>query len=209
MRANRSSGLNRGVSSCIEDPEIAAPDADVFWRGGTNPYVVHVRIAPIDDHDNHLEKFDINEFRCRKTVLRFADGPEHALLRTPQETVQLLARGSSICGSNMGATFEIHGLSRTRFAIAPLKTLARMKASRKSHDSGSWVDGCIRFRNDLIALDGSLHGATYRQIAMVIYGPDRVGEVWTSGSRFMKERMRRAVETGRYYMNGGYRKILG
>lgn len=60
----------------------------------------------------------------------------------------------------------------------------------------------------LIALDGHLEGRTYREIAEVLLGKDRVGTHWTDETRWMKSRVRRAVERGIALMNGGYRDLL-
>ena len=60
----------------------------------------------------------------------------------------------------------------------------------------------------LIALDGHIAGRSYREIAQVIYGVERVKDVWTSESQFLKDRVRRAVVRGIELMNGGYRDLL-
>jgi hypothetical protein len=65
-----------------------------------------------------------------------------------------------------------------------------------------------RLRQALLALDGSLAGASYRQIATTIFGEDRVSEEWSAASRFLKERIRRLVAKGHALMNGGYRDLL-
>ena len=65
-----------------------------------------------------------------------------------------------------------------------------------------------RLRQALLALDGSLAGVTYRQIATTIFGDERVRRDWDAASRFLKERTRRLVAKGRELMNGGYRDLL-
>jgi hypothetical protein len=210
-RVSLSGVLNRGVSSCFEDAAAAAPEASMFWHGGANPYVVSVRLTACGTGKSFNECFDINEFNCAKTVLRLPNGIEHILFRTSRKSVQLLARGRSILDTNVCATFEINGLAQARFASEALRNLARMKVTVPPDSEtvlAPWNSASVRLRDYLIALDGSLHGATYRQIALVIHGPDLVKDVWTSESRYLKERMRRAVEAGRSYMNGGYRKLL-
>jgi hypothetical protein len=210
-RVSLSGAPNRGVSFCFEDAAAAAPEASMFWHGGANPYVVPVKFAALGTDRSRNELFDINAFNCEKTVLRFPNGIEHILFRTPSESIQLLARGSSILDNDVCATFEINGLAQAKFVSAALRNLARLKTSIPSDSKATsvpWNDASLRLRDYLIALDGSLHGATYRQIALVIHGPDRVKDEWTGESRYLKERMRRAVEAGREYMNGGYRKLL-
>jgi len=60
----------------------------------------------------------------------------------------------------------------------------------------------------LIALDGKLAGASLRQIAEMLLGADLVADDWENGSRFSRERARRAVSRGVALMNGGWRELL-
>ena len=66
----------------------------------------------------------------------------------------------------------------------------------------------IHLRNYLVALDGHFAGRSYRDIAEVIYGRDRVKHVWTNETRHLKEGMRRAVRRGIEFMEGEYRTLL-
>ena len=63
-------------------------------------------------------------------------------------------------------------------------------------------------RDALVALDGHHVGATYRDTAAVIYGPDRANAAWASASTAMKERMRRALARGEEYRDGAYKEFL-
>ena len=66
-----------------------------------------------------------------------------------------------------------------------------------------------RLYHALIALDESLAGKTYREIAITIYGEKRVAEDWQGPSLFLKDRMRRLVAKGTELMKGGYRAGRG
>ena len=104
-------------------------------------------------------------------------------------------------------TFHIEGLDR----IAPVtETLQTLKSfgGIEAAVQRDWGQSELRLRECLVALDGHLQGRTYRDIAEVLYGSDRVAETWTSETRFMKDKVRRAVERGLELMNGEYRKLL-
>jgi hypothetical protein len=60
----------------------------------------------------------------------------------------------------------------------------------------------------LIALDGDLAGASYREIAVKIYGERIVAQSWSSTSRYLKDRIRRLVINGHKLMNGRYLNLL-
>lgn len=65
-----------------------------------------------------------------------------------------------------------------------------------------------RLRFVLRALDGSLAGASYREIAAGLIGADRVRDSWRNDSEHMKNRIRRAVQRGRMLMTKDYRRLL-
>jgi hypothetical protein len=211
MPGGLSGARRHGASSCFEDPAVAAHEASVFWHGSAYPHVVPVRFASQRHEVHDQEGFELTEFRSHTVVLRTPDRTEHILFQHPFGSIQLVARGRSVLGKNLCATFEIHGLSRTKTVTGALLTLAQMKDDLPVSDgpaTTAWPDANSRLRTCLVALDGSLNSASYRQIARVIYGPERVLEDWTGESRYLKERMRRAVESGRELMDGGYRKLL-
>jgi hypothetical protein len=64
-----------------------------------------------------------------------------------------------------------------------------------------------KHREILIALNGSLAGKSLRQIALDLYPPEHVASDWFNNSA-LKNRVRRRVERGRYFMNGGYETLL-
>ena len=57
-------------------------------------------------------------------------------------------------------------------------------------------------------LDGSLAGASHRNIAIALFGPERVEADWNDPGENLRDRVRRAVKRGRDLMNGGYLKFL-
>ena len=72
----------------------------------------------------------------------------------------------------------------------------------------SVVPNSDRLRFVLRALDGSLAGASYREIAAVLIGADRVRASWRDDNDHLKNLIRRAVQRGRTLMNEGYRRLL-
>jgi len=63
---------------------------------------------------------------------------------------------------------------------------------------------CISLR----VLDGRLAGASYRDIAVALFGRDRVNEDWNAPGDHLKNRVRRAARRGVALMQGGYRALL-
>lgn len=94
--------------------------------------------------------------------------------------------------------------------VAVMRSLAAFKSLVRSPeqavDSSLWR---ILRRDGLAALDGKCLGASYRDVATVLYGPNatRKGE-WHSANNRLKEHMRRALAIGRHLRDGGYQELL-
>jgi len=56
----------------------------------------------------------------------------------------------------------------------------------------------------LQALDGFLAGAPQREIAVALFGAQRVQADWSDPGNHLRDRVRRAIRRGRTLMNGGY-----
>jgi hypothetical protein len=143
-----------------------------------------------------------------KTVLQMPNCTEHILLRQLGNTVQLSSRGTSLLHGSVAATFEIEGLPRVQFVNTALAKLTHMMEPERSTARGVWPYSALHLRDCLIALDGDLHGATYRRIAQTIYGPEKILDGWNARTASLKDRIRRAVARGHHLMDGGYRNLL-
>ena len=104
--------------------------------------------------------------------------------------------------------FELDGLDDLNGQMERLKTLQRFTKPQVGSDRRSPFACDERLHHALIALDESMAGKTYRQIAIAIYGEKRVAEEWGGTSQFLKDRTRRLVSKGHELMTGGYRDLL-
>ena len=68
-----------------------------------------------------------------------------------------------------------------------------------------WTATTLKLRDALVTLDGRMAGASYREIAIVLYGLDYVERNWMTG---LKERMRRHFLRGLLFSTGRYRDLL-
>ena len=60
----------------------------------------------------------------------------------------------------------------------------------------------------LQALDGAIAGMSHREIAVTLFGPERVQADWRHPGQHLRDRVRRAVSRGHFLMEGGYRALL-
>ena len=68
-----------------------------------------------------------------------------------------------------------------------------------------WTARTKRLRDALIALDCRRAGAVCAEIAVVIYGRERIEREWPG--KGLRQRLRRDLQRGRALCNGGYRGL--
>jgi hypothetical protein len=136
-------------------------------------------------------------------------GRQHVILRSGADYLQLTIDGN---GAAVIAPVAFSVLVRQRPEIA---AAARHLAALQGLLSASptlpapavpWTANTLRLRDGLIAFDGHRAGASRREIAMVIYGRQRIEADWPR--KGLKDRLRRDVERGIALCDGGYRNLL-
>jgi hypothetical protein len=189
---------------CFADPQKAAHEAYVFWledqlRSGVN---CTLRIA----NDNELGALSLASFAGQRRVL-VTPNDEHVVVTCNRMSARMVARNSTFLIGECVMTFEINGLEESAKSFGAIRTLRAMRSNQCAQGK---FQGKYRSKyfDYLLALDGHLAGRSYRDIAEVLYGSDRIGPYWTDDSRGYKSKVRRAVERGLALMNGGYRDIL-
>jgi hypothetical protein len=184
------------------DLDVRGPQ--VFWDADSLPQLLYFT----SKHPAKIGQgnFELNCIAGQKSILRL-DGVEYVVIQRSESSVRLAGTGCSLMSGSCDIKFEIAGIRGIVPQLDAIKTLARF-ARENDENSETEEQRYPLLLSYLIALDGHLEGKTYRQIAQVIYGEDRVCEVWTSETRFMKDKIRRAVERGIAYMERDYLTLL-
>lgn len=187
-------------------PNLLTPavDGDIFWHPRALSAHLRLRLTPYSGNTD--EAFALGDFKCRKAILSQAD-EEQLVLQRGTESVRLTVYGQSLLESHAHAVFEIEGFAKAQASMVAFLGLSKLcRVAEEKPQVHGWHDA--KWHDYLIALDGHLAGRSYRDIAEVLYGSDRIGPYWTDDSRGYKSKVRRAVERGLALMNGGYRNLL-
>jgi hypothetical protein len=186
------------------DPAKSSNETPLFWHPDSLTHSVNASV--LKANDNADETLSLNDFVCQRVVL-VNDRTENVIVRSAQESTRLSLMGQSILFGKCKCVFYVEGFSNvTRFAET-LRTLNKLR-DQVTPDVCQLNQFELHLRDYLVALDGHLAGRSYRDIAGVIYGSDRVKNVWTNETRFLKETVRRAVRRGIQYMENEYRTLL-
>lgn len=185
------------------DPVLAAPDAPVWWTTGAGGDALNARSYPC--RQDHMADLALSRARSIRHVVLGPNGVENVLVRTSCSALTLRLCGARAYRNPVGLTFLVPAKSAIsqaqllRKAQEMICTLGRVVVRTRRQ---------MMMRNALIALDGKSAGATYFEIAVVIYGCTRARQAWRSASRSLKDHVRRAWQLGKRLRDGAYRELL-
>jgi hypothetical protein len=189
---------------CFADPYKSARDAHVFWLADHLKSAVscNLRVA----NDNEAGALSLASFVGRRRVL-VTPNEEFLVIADHQMSACMVVKNATFLIGNSTVTFEILGLEEPDKTFEVIRTLRAMRSNQCAQGKFQG-EHRSKYFDYLLALDGHLAGRSYRDIAEVLYGADRIGQYWTDDSRGYKSKVRRAVERGLALMNGGYRALL-
>ncbi len=177
----------------------------MFWRPEACPHVLPVTAVPAVS----TAPFSLAELRHPTALLVLPDRTQHLLARDSSRSLQLAVRGSSLLQPVNLRTDAIFDARQLRARLTALESLNALISKQTLPDHLFPIDPrSRRLRHVLQALDGFLAGATYRDIAVALFGEARVLADWSDPRRNLFDQVRRAVRRGRHLMNGGYRSFL-
>lgn len=155
------------------------------------------------------DTFDLRRFENLATVLRQPDGVEHLLLGDGPRHLQLLVTEGSVVGGPVRLHYRLSGFAGVEAGILTLRRLCGL------HSLGRLPRGLFavesrssRFLALLRSYDGWREGASYRDIATVLFGSHAVREDWGGRSDYLRLRVQRLLRGARQLLAGGYRKLL-
>jgi hypothetical protein len=186
------------------NPNKSALEVPVFWVSAVTQRIVTCTAQAAND--NQADALCLAAFAGQRSVL-VTSAAEHVAVHQRQMSASMIVKDSTFLIGESSLTFEIQGLNDANRACETLKVLNHL---RRDHPEFARAQSgqCFKYLDYLVALDGRLAGRSYRDIAEVLYGYERIGPYWTDDTRGFKSKVRRAVENGLTLMNGGYHALL-
>lgn len=192
------------TSSADEDATMAS----VIWNPALTDRVLDVVALPPKAGFGG-QVLDLEFVAAEKTLCVSSDGTRQLLLREGMRSLQLNITGEDITDPVTlfvnTAVSEDHSELQTRL----------LECFRKLRIGGTLPTDCFpphpyarRAAPVLMALDGHLAGVPHRQIAIAMFGEERVARDWSDPGEHMRDAVRRAIARGLALMEGGYRMFL-
>jgi hypothetical protein len=193
-----------GDCSFAEDPTLPARDAVILFDADTDASVLACEVAGDDG-----EGFDLGRIGCFSALLKGEDPREHLVLGDGLRRLRLDVAGGTMLGGPVRLRFRFEGL---RAIDTPLLTLRRLAAldrlGRMPQTLYPADRRAARWTLALRASDAQRAGATQREVAELLLGPDRVRADWNAGTDYMRSQVRRLLRFGARMTRGGWRALL-
>ena len=116
-------------------------------------------------------------------------------------------RGAAVAVAPARVTFEMTSLAGL-FAAQRNIALLQELLEEVSPSASAWSVTGLEKRDALIALDAHCNGASHREVAVMIFGSEKVDAEWIADGCDLKDYVRRRRSRGVRYMQGGYRHLL-
>jgi hypothetical protein len=190
------------------DPSEPAREALVFWLPTLSRRTARAR-CQMARHPQPPNLTSLSDFHAQRSAVIDIDGNPVISMKGHGFSVTLVAPGWHLLTCPALVTFELEGFAEFAARVEGLGLLRQLvhPTTVVSFDRLS-LHASRRLHQTLIALDGSLLGHSYREIATAIFGARRAAEGWNASNRSLKDTIRRLVAKGHQLMNGGYRNLL-
>jgi len=164
--------------------------------------------VPLPAGDPH--PLDLDRLRPFLAVARGEDGVERAVLSDGWRRIRIdIGRGTLAGPGAITLRYHIAGLASAEpQAAALLRLLDVYRRGRFRSCLYPDEKRALRWIALLQVSDAMRAGACQREIAEVIFGPDRVADEWRGRSDSLRSRVRRLVRDMRAMAQGGWRALL-
>lgn len=207
VRASLSSTHRHGGCTFAEDPAIAAPDARLIWCADLDPGTLAAEACPAQA--SNPDAVDPATWRPWLSVTASPEGGEHAVLSDGWRHIRLDVTGGTLSGGPVVLHYRLFGTVAARTKLLPLRRLIAFALHRRFQRSLFPPDPRIeRWLAALRVHDALVAGASLRDVAVVLYGAERVAADWSGESDSMRSRVRRLASEARRLARGGYRMLL-
>lgn len=188
----------------MPDASLGWTEAPVLWSAAVDASVLQVMALPV--MDRQTQPFDLIGSAARATVVR-GDQREHVLLGSGSGTIRLDIAGGSLLEGPVSLMHDLSGIAGLEPTLAVLRRF--LDFQRTGHLTAV-PPASQRLRRQVLALrvhDALVAGASIRDVGVMLFGVERVGDEWAGEA--LKSHCRRLIAMARDMAAGGYRELLG
>lgn len=179
-----------------------------MWRRSACTAVLPLAAVELPD-DGTWRRLALDRMACRVTI--HVEGEHrHVLFAQEGRTLQLEVSGPEKLETAALVTPALPACTLASGRLLAVKRLSDVIASGQLRASLYPRERrAPRLIRVVRALDGWQAGVPHRDIAVALFGQQRVERDWNHPGRHLRDQVRRAIAYGRDLMNGGYTRFLG
>jgi len=197
-----------GGFTFVEHPGREAPFARIIWRADIDPGTLRIIAAPATLSDPG--GFRLDRIARWLTVVEGEGGREHAVLSDGWHHLRLdIVAGSLREAQAIQLRFCGLDWTKAEAGLLPMRRLFALYRHGRFADSLFPADPRMGRRVGLLRVhDAITAGASHREIAMALFGVERVKSDWRDAGESLRSRVRRLAYDARNMALGGYRQLL-
>ena len=189
------------------DPIADARTSRILWQPNLCSHVLRLKSLPVSNN-SHGDGFVCETAKCWSVLLVGGDREQHLLFCDAGRKLQVVVQGENV-RQPVSLIWDSSVDSKSRNQIRWKRCFDDLQwAGRLIPSHFGLVPRAALLKRALIALDGSLAGASQRQIAAALFGASIVSEKWDAPGRPLRYKVRRAIRAGNKLMRGGYRNLI-
>ena len=173
-----------------------------------DPAVVEVRATPAKPTDpDALDLGDLGQFAI---VAHSGTGHDYIALSDGWRRLRLdVVEGSLGDAGQVRFDYRLSGFRNLEDRLQTLRRLAALRRAKRFDQRLFPVSRGLPRRLDALRVADGLHaGASYRDIAIALFGESSVRADWRTRSDYLLSRVRRHAGEARHMLGGGYRMLL-
>ncbi|MEG3153645.1 DNA -binding domain-containing protein [Sphingomonas sp. RB1R13] len=178
----------------------------VVWSATVDHSVVSCAAEPIAP--DHSDAFRIDRLTIPTTTIVGTSGSEHLSISDGMKRIRLDVVSGTLLQGSVKLHYRLAGFENSEAQMLTLQRLLALhrlgRFSRRLHPREPKAERWVMM---LRAHDLSTLGASQRDIAGVLFGPDVVGE-WRTRSDFLRLRVQRLLRDANGMIGGGYLDLL-
>ena len=205
-RAMRRRPHRVGACTFAENADLSASGACATFLASVDASVLSVIASPVTAMS---PRFDLGATACLVDVTMGEDGNEHILLRDHARRLRIDVVSGSLLNGPVSLRVLIERLEWADWTWDALNRLREtMRTGTLAPRPVASRDRIERWRAALACWDARRAGATQRELADMLVGPERARNEWRTGSDDLRSRVRRIVRFADHMVGGGWRALL-
>jgi len=225
-RAHQSNSLGNGKSNfrfeskadtqaqrwkleCFESPDAVGLDALVFWRQDAFPGALSVHYHDTEPFKHEPGSFKLSNFDCQKQHYVKADGTRISVLKSQNFWLQIAGKPKDVEAEDQTFSVVFHGGKGTRRRIDALRQLTSL--SRDGAENFKLLGRQKMFaklKNGLIAYNIRSKNGSYKDVAIALFGTEKVEKEWIPEGCALKAKAIRVSKFGDRMVAQEYQSLL-